>query len=321
MERKVSLILPVYNVEKYLPQCLDSIQKQSYKNMEIIIVNDGSTDGSGQICETFSKRDTRVKYIQKKNGGLSSARNVGLKYAVGDYIVFVDSDDFIRSGMISSLVEVMECSHADIACCNYEVCNEQSGVIYSHKINIKSMQVFTRQQAIDVLFYETFFQCYAWNKMYKKELFTDIKYPEGRLYEDIVTTYRLFRSSEMIAFIPDSLYCYRRREGSITQKQFKPKSYDLIDSINEVIEQNQDNRAVLAGCAIYYLYFIDEMIKHNVWDKDVYHKYQAIVKKTKNDIYRCTNIACSRKIQLILCYLNPGLYKQMYKGMIRLLKK
>ncbi len=314
MERKVSLILPVYNVEKYLPQCLDSIQKQSYKNMEIIIVNDGSTDGSGQICETFSKRDTRVKYIQKKNGGLS-------KYAVGDYIVFVDSDDFIRSGMISSLVEVMECSHADIACCNYEVCNEQSGVIYSHKINIKSMQVFTRQQAIDVLFYETFFQCYAWNKMYKRELFTDIKYPEGRLYEDIVTTYRLFRSSEMIAFIPDSLYCYRRREGSITQKQFKPKSYDLIDSINEVIEQNQDNRAVLAGCAIYYLYFIDEMIKHNVWDKDVYHKYQAIVKKTKNDIYRCTNIACSRKIQLILCYLNPGLYKQMYKGMIRLLKK
>jgi len=282
MERKVSLILPVYNVEKYLPQCLDSIQKQSYKNMEIIIVNDGSTDGSGQICETFSKRDTRVKYIQKKNGGLSSARNVGLKYAVGDYIVFVDSDDFIRSGMISSLVEVMECSHADIACCNYEVCNEQSGVIYSHKINIKSMQVFTRQQAIDVLFYETFFQCYAWNKMYKRELFTDIKYPEGRLYEDIVTTYRLFRSSEMIAFIPDS---------------------------------------VLAGCAIYYLYFIDEMIRHNVWDKDVYHKYQAIVKKTKNDIYRCTNIACSRKIQLILCYLNPGLYKQMYKGMIRLLKK
>lgn len=321
MERKVSLILPVYNVEKYLVECLESICEQTYRNLEIIIVNDGSTDRSGMICEKYQKKDARIQYIKRKNGGLSAARNLGLKYATGEYVVFVDSDDFIKSSMVSSLVKVMDLEHTDIVCCNYDVCNEQSEVIKTHKIHIKSMQLFTRQEAINVLFYEKFFQCYAWNKMYKRDLFTNIKYPEGRLYEDIITTYQLFGRSEKIAFISDSLYCYRQRVGSITQKQFNPKSYDLIDSLNKIIEQNQNNSSVLAGCAIYILYFIDEMILQNVWDQEIYLKYWAILKKTKHYVKRCKYIDFSRKVQLLLCYWAPEMYKQIYKRMVRILKK
>lgn len=218
---KISIIVPVYNVEKYLDRCINSILKQTYQNLEIILVDDGSNDNSGNMCDKYAQKDSRIRVIHKENGGLSDARNKGIEIATGEYIGFVDSDDYIADNMYEYLKEIMDNNDADISICGYTKFSEKDNIIESKDYK---EYVYTTKEAIRELIKQEKFQDYAWNKLYKSKLFSEILYPFGRKMEDIGTTYKLFDASKKIVFCNKTLYYYFQRENSIVNNK-KPSLY------------------------------------------------------------------------------------------------
>ena len=216
---KISIIVPVYNVEDYLKKCIDSIVRQQYKNLEIILVDDGSIDNSGEICEKYAKEDDRIKVIHKKNGGLSDARNVGIENATGQYIGFVDSDDWIADSMYSYLKELIDTNNADISICGYYKFTNCDEINLKNVKNEKNIYVFDKQKAISELLKQENIQDYAWNKLYKIELFENIKYPYGRKMEDTGTTYKLFDRAQRIVLGNEVQYYYLQRSNSIVNNK------------------------------------------------------------------------------------------------------
>jgi glycosyltransferase involved in cell wall biosynthesis len=214
MDTLVSVVVPVYNVEKYLDRCVQSILKQTYSDIEIILVDDGSTDNSGTMCEDWKKRDKRIIAIHKENGGLSDARNHGLKYATGDYICFIDSDDFVDYRFVEVLYSLIAETGTQIAAVGLKEYSE-GDPIQEDAYFAESTKLVTRNEAIRYLLKNSEFQDYAWNKIYRRDLFGSIKYPVGRKMEDLGTTYKLFRSVDKIAYNPCRLYYYFQRDDSI----------------------------------------------------------------------------------------------------------
>lgn len=206
MKPLVSIIVPVYNVKDYVLKCLESLARQSYEQIEIIVVNDGSTDGSGEICDEFSCDEEKVKVFHKKNGGLSSARNYGIKKAKGEYICLVDSDDWVKKDFVAMMVEVAEEEDADVMVCGYNGLVPEQKVLSGEKATVK---LLTEQENMEII---------AWNKMYRRLLFDDVSYPEGENYEDTLTTYKLLSKAEKVVYVPESLYVYRERVGSIMKE-------------------------------------------------------------------------------------------------------
>lgn len=221
----ITVIIPVYNVEKYLRKCLDSIINQTYYHLEIIIVDDGSKDSSGQICDEYVSKDSRIKVIHKKNGGLSSARNAGLDIASGDYVMFVDSDDFVELDFCRKALSVSLEKEADIVSFGYyEVLeNGAQRIIKTNNPRYVSSAVGIKELIVkkDKIYN------LAWNKLYKAVLFENIRYPLGKTYEDQATTYLLFHKANRI-YVDDSvLYNYIFRSNSISADWNKPES--IID--------------------------------------------------------------------------------------------
>lgn len=211
MKPLVSVIVPVYNVRDYVDKCLESLIRQSYDNLEIVVVDDGATDGSGEICDELAKSDKRIKVFHKKNGGLSSARNYGIKKAKGEYVCLVDSDDYVKKDFVKALAEEAIRSDADIVACGY---NDEIPMDRTMTGKEAAVTLLTKQNNMEII---------AWNKLYRRELFGDILYPEGENYEDNLTTYKLLSKARRIAYVQKSLYVYRERVGSITNKDEKEK--------------------------------------------------------------------------------------------------
>lgn len=201
----ISVIVPVYNVKEYVRKCLKSIVSQTYKNIEVLVVDDGSTDGSGEICDEFSLSDSRVKVFHKKNGGLSSARNAGLKKAKGEFVCFVDSDDYVRKDFIGQLYSSVDKNEADIAVCGYNDDIPRREVLSGEEATIK---LLIQQENIEIL---------AWNKIYRRTLFSEngVEFPEGKKHEDNLTTYKLLSFARRVAYVSESLYVYIERDDSI----------------------------------------------------------------------------------------------------------
>jgi len=231
----ISIIVPIYNVEPYIRKCVDSILNQTYKELEIILVEDGSPDKCGDICDEYSLKDNRVKTIHKKNGGLSSARNAGIDIAKGEYIGFVDSDDWIENDMYETLYKTLTERNADISVCGRYIV--QDGRITTIS-DTEEVQTFTRCEALSQLVLDEYngIKNFAWDKLYKKELFETIRYPEGRCFEDIFTTYKLFAISEKIAEIKSPKYYYLMRGDSICGTNTPSKRYDYYQANIECLE-------------------------------------------------------------------------------------
>ena len=228
MNELISIIVPVYNVEKYLERCVNSIINQTYKNIEIILVNDGSTDNSGNICDKFGKKDSRIKIIHKSNGGLSDARNAGLKIAKGEYIGFVDSDDYIKEDMFETLYNLNKEHNSEISIVSYyEYYNDKLIAVRDSK----KLEVFNKISAIKELLIDTKIQSYAWNKLFKKELFENLEFPTNKNFEDIATTLLLFEKANKIVLLEDPKYYYLRRDNSIVGKRNYKTYKDYLDVI------------------------------------------------------------------------------------------
>ena len=235
-EKKVSVIIPVYNVKEYVEKCVETVIKQTYSNLEIILVDDGATDGSGEICDKLACKDQRIEVIHKKNGGLSDARNAGLKVVTGEYYLFVDSDDWISVNMVKRLVDCAEKEDADIVSCGF------FDVMKDEIINIPDnldVQNLNREEALKSIL-EGQIRDYAWNKIYKRQVFDGLSYPVGRNYEDMATTYKAFLKAQKVSVLSESLYYYIQREGSISNSENKYKilknKYDALISHYERIE-------------------------------------------------------------------------------------
>lgn len=228
----VSVVVPVYNVEKFLPRCLQSIMEQTYKKLEIILVDDGSTDNSGAICDEFSLNDDRVIVVHKENGGLSSARNVGTAKATGDYITYLDSDDYWSKDYVEKSLGLCEKYKADISIMEMLYIQESTNeeVKYNREKIIKQM---TQEEAIEASLYQILFSCCAPSKMYKAEITKSVEFPEGRLSEDLATCHLFISKATKVVYSNDVGYYYRQRDNSIMH-DFNPKRMDALMWTKEI---------------------------------------------------------------------------------------
>ena len=226
-EELISVIVPVYNVRPYLEKCFDSIARQSYQNLEIILVDDGSTDGSGELCENLSKRDGRVRVIHKKNGGLGSARNAGMDAARGELLSFVDSDDWIEPGMYESLSGIMCRENAQIIACGIKRVSETGEVSY-YQDNLKERSVYTREEALIELPKNERLSNSMCNKLFRRETIQGLHINEQIYYEDNPFTPQCIARAERIAYTAEPFYCYFERTGSISRKKFSEREFDRV---------------------------------------------------------------------------------------------
>ena len=230
----VSVIIPIFNTSKYLPTCLDSVIGQTYQNLEIILVDDGSTDNSYQIAKEYSKKDSRIKLIHQKNQGLSVARNTGIKKSTGSYITFVDSDDYIEPNMTNRMMKTIQNTNADIVCCSFKEVH-LSGKTTSFSQHHPA-QTFNTENALKAMLLEQGFMPSATMKLYPTKYFKNIEFPVGKLHEDVGTTYKLIMKADKIAFIPDEDYIYVHHKKSITSTNFNNQKFDLLTLTDQMCD-------------------------------------------------------------------------------------
>ena len=277
----ISVIVPVYNVEKYLEKCLESIINQTYKNIEIILVDDGSTDKSKVICDEYKKKDERIVLIHKPNGGLSDARNEGIKLAKGKYITFVDSDDYLELEYIEYLYNLIKKCNCKISISSYYIENEKKERIDMGK-NYKE-KVLNTEEAISRMLCEEGFTVSACAKMYEKELFNDIKYPKNKLCEDNGTTYLLLEKCEKIAYGNLSKYIYIKRQESIMNSKFSIKKMDLIELTDEMAKHLYDKMPSIRESIIKrQMHARFSVLRQIVFSKDEEH--EELAKKIRKDL-------------------------------------
>ncbi|MBY4986366.1 glycosyltransferase [Streptococcus suis] len=224
----VSIIVPIYNIEKFLPRCIESICNQTYENIEILLINDGSTDESEQICVDFMARDPRIRYFLKENGGLSDARNYGIERACGKYLAFIDSDDFVESDFILRLYDALVQQNASVAIAGFSKVDENGTILKKEQLENEELVLTGREVCKKLHSEKGQVFVVAWNKLYKKELFTNLKYAKGKLHEDEYLAYQLFYEIERIAIVEECLYYYVERRESITRTQMTDLRFECL---------------------------------------------------------------------------------------------
>ena len=235
----ISVIIPVYNVEKYLEKCIISVVEQTYNNLEIILVDDGSLDQSGIICDKWSEEDERIRVIHKANGGLSDARNAGLDAAIGTYIGFVDSDDYIHPKMYQRLYDNIRDYGADLAVCGFDWIDEKTGTAYRSS-NMFTDCVVDKKEAIKSICYNNAF-IVVWNKLYKRELFHDFRFPYGKFAEDLFIMPVLFNKCTRIISVSGNYYYYVRTSYSICRREKTVWHLDEVEASYKMMLFCQDN--------------------------------------------------------------------------------
>ena len=240
MTEKITVIVPVYNVENYLEKCLDSLINQTYKNLEIIVINDGSTDNSGEICQEYAQKDNRIVYIEKENGGQSEARNMGLDRMTGSYVTFVDSDDWVELDYVENLYKKITEYQADIAVGNYYSFNEAEGMYYFHIFGDSCYEKVYDNVSIFENLYESqemksFALISVWGKLYKADLLKHLRFDIGKLGEDGYLNQKIYLLAEKTIYLNKGLYAYRQREGSSSRIWTEKWMHALVDAMSERI--------------------------------------------------------------------------------------
>ena len=232
MRDLISVIIPVYKVENYLCRCVDSALEQTYTNMEIILVDDGSPDNCPVMCDEYARQDSRVKVIHQENAGLSGARNAGIDMAQGQWLAFVDSDDYLAADFLERLYQACVDTGSSLSVCRWEYVRGET--IPEHGTG--ETRVYTGREMLANLYVpDGAYFVVAWNKLYRKELFEDIRYPLGRIHEDEATTYRIYDKVKKAAYVDRSLYGYFVTPASIT-RGFNPKRMDWVTAVAERLD-------------------------------------------------------------------------------------
>lgn len=312
----ISIIIPVYNVEKLLPKCINSVLNQTYSNIEIILVDDGSTDASGSICDEYLKKDNRINVFHKKNGGLSSARNYGIRNSSGNYLFFLDSDDFVDQNIIEKLLKSMIEHHSSISMSN-RINYYDNGKQYIRFYNNNDIKVFNKEEAIEEMNLYNYFDMSSCGKIFKKSLFDNIAFPEGKLCEDYYIMYRILDKCDNVVYVPNVYYYYYQRSGSISKN---PKiNWDFVLAAKEQSEYislkyPQLKIAMNSAICFAYLTIYDIMIQNKgKLTKEELKKIKEGAKSNLKDVKKYNKIKKSKKMQLyIFVYLN-AIYNTVYK--------
>ena len=287
----ISVVVPVYKVEKYLKKCVDSVLAQTYQNFELFLVDDGSPDNCGKMCDEFAKNDGRIRVIHQKNKGLSAARNAGLKGVKGEFVAFIDSDDSVKKNYLEALLEAMS-DDVDITVCGY---NEFLPKAESLSGTEATKRLLIGQNDMDIL---------AWNKLYRRSLFVDndIEYPEGRIHEDNLTTYKLYAASRNVVYVAESLYAYLIRDNSITTSTTRLKQLnERKNAAREAEVYLRDNSELLKAAKIAYLLacfrFVDCALFGEI-DAKYYEEYRSAILREKKEY--SANSQITKKLRLYL---------------------
>lgn len=217
----ISIVIPVYNVEKYLDECIQSVVTQTYKNLEIILIDDGSTDYSSKLCDLWGERDSRIRVFHKSNGGMSDARNYGLQHMKGNFFAFIDSDDYIASNMIELLYNCIQKNRADLAIASFQRVNENGSVInksfgeciMEEKV-VDGAEILEQSSSLNLTCFSV-----VWNRLYRTNTFRNLYFPVGKIQEDEFIFTDVYSYAKKVSVIPNILYFYRQRKGSIMNKK------------------------------------------------------------------------------------------------------
>lgn len=316
MSDLISIIVPVYNVEKYLEKCVDSIINQTYRNLEIILVNDGSTDNSGELCDNLATKDSRIVVYHKENGGVSSARNLGLDRAQGDYIGFVDSDDYIDPDMYELLYSELKKYNTDISMCGlYHVYANKNDI----QINEIKHYIMTSEQAIEMVLDGRFSGVTPGNKLYNRCLFDDLKYNEEiNTGEDALIIVKLFGKCKRVSLTTERKYYYYHRENSITTSPFSSKTLDIINVYQQILKIVEERYPTLIKSAKRrvlwaYFYVLDSLCISDM--RSNYNKLaDELVSELKNNaifILGNSHFTSKRKILFLLLLISESFYRKL----------
>lgn len=314
MNEKVSIIIPVYNVEQYLKRSLNSVLQQTYENLEIILVDDGSKDHSGKICDEYAKRDGRIRVFHKKNGGLSDARNYGIKIASANYITFIDSDDYVEREYIEILMKSQRKYGSNIVIAGHTTIYPKRKIVHTENHSY----VDKPEIILEKMLYDKGIDTSAWAKLYKKDLFKDIKYPKGRLFEDIATTGKLICGAKNISVEPVSIYNYVIRGNSISNEDFSEKKLDLISSTKEVVDyvvkrypelQKAGKRRIMFS----YLATLSQLANSNNKDKNMREFLMGYIKSNRKQILKDSDIPKRDRYALYVTSLGYPIYRIIWR--------
>jgi len=315
MNELISVIVPIYNVERYLKRCVESIRSQSYANLEIILVDDESPDSCPKICDDYKEVDSRIKVIHQKNKGLSGARNAGIDIATGEYLVFVDSDDFLDKEFILVLYEAAKNTGSDIALCKYEYVKGDV-LTQSHKPG-ETFQ-YTGIKLIEMMYSpDGAFFVVAWNKLYHKSLFATIRYPQGRIHEDEATTHKLYYEAKQGVFVNRYLYGYFIGGESITRKKFNRNRLDwawAVEQRLDFLEEKKLEQILPTAMRSYADGVIDLFFQCREGLPDSLKEQKQLKRSIRNTARRVKkygSFPIKTRIGYTLFQIAPSLYKQL----------
>tara|TARA_R110002096_G_scaffold395427_1_gene590893 strand:+ start:1953 stop:2963 length:1011 start_codon:yes stop_codon:yes gene_type:complete len=296
---KISVIIPVYNAEKYLKKCIDSIINQTYSNLEIILVNDGSTDDSGKTCDLYKTKDQRIKVLHKENGGASSARNVGLNIATGDFIAFVDSDDYIDQNTYKELLNLLLIN-------NLEVIEYKLKVSRVRPINdTNDFKIELKNIALERIFNTMSFS--ACVRLYKKEILNNVRFELDNVYEDAIFTIAVFERIDTIGFLDKSLYIYNIEDVSINRSPYnlkKLKSIDAIFNLKDKIDTMTDDMNVKEAFRKYLINFLNKHYISLFQNSNLDNKFKYR-KKLKSSISKLYKVSDSNNMYHLMAFISP----------------
>lgn len=311
MNPLISIIIPVYKVEKYLKKCIDSILAQSYTNIEVILIDDGSPDNCGKICDEYTSLDKRIVVVHKKNGGLSSARNAGLDIANGDYIAFVDSDDYIHKDYIKCMINEAQKSNADLVMCNVVSVDEKGEVLKKYNCIEGSVN---RTEFWTNYYYSHYYELgmISCNKLYKKYIWKKLRFPNGKVHEDEFVLFHVINQSRIISVINKELYYYFQRSDSITGI-YTIKRLDYCEAfLKRALYFHKNNQDKFAKTTLVNSVFIAAKVYNAVCVKDkenlsIYYGYKKRAKKVFKTIYNKPTLS-KEYINLVLYFMNETIF-------------
>lgn len=309
----VSIVIPVYNVEKYLRQCVDSVLAQTYPDWELILVDDGSPDSCPQICDEYASKDTRIKVIHQNNGGLSSARNTGIRHTIGEYITFIDSDDSIHPEYLDTLVSIITESQAEISCINF--CDNLDNLKKSNQ----HYQVFPGVEFSEKTLYQQYKYCShsAWGKLYKKQLISNNFYTTGIGYEDLDAFYRLFPFVSKIAHSPQQLYFYRPNPNSYLHS-FTQRRKDVLDIADRMVSyfdktgELENHRLKKAACdrrLSAHFNILGLMAANNFKDEELEKRCWNVIKEERMNSLMNPKVRIKNKLGILISFFGKSAYK------------
>ena len=298
MEELITIVVPVYNVEKYIDRCLKSLLNQTYNNLEIILVDDGSKDNSGKICDQYVKKDKRIKVVHKKNGGLSDARNAGLEVTKGKYVSFVDSDDWISDDAIEVLYKYLISENADIVCGDMQ--KTFSDEAKNQKTKDIEYKVFNNVDALENMLYLHGTTNSACGKLYKTELFKNVRFPVGKLYEDLGTIYKVYSKSKKCVLIDHIVYYYFQNQSSIMHSKYSSRRLEGISFAKDICEFLSKKHHSIINSGKFRLYYECLMVLNDMpyFSKDG-KQVRQIMKEYRDSVLKDKKLY---KKQKLLCF-------------------